>query len=168
MKNLKKAIAVWSVIMTLFACLSLSASAATISSDKHATIGIKGGQTVYLTTNNAWNTSLPGGLFNTVVRVTIPIVYRSLYQKSKVEQTGRIQISTFKKVNNRWVKQNKLSGLFHCDAYSGVIDDSFRLPGKNMQYKLVITPERQATVRVPSDMTGIKLDINYGAITNVR
>ena len=165
MKNTKRAIALLLAVITMLASLMLSASAVSENRQQDSMIG---GQAVYVTTNRAWNTNLPGKLFNTVMRIILPIDCSDAYSSSKAKKNAAIQIAVYKKMENRWVKQCKLCGKFNCNAYSGLLENGLRLPGKNVQYKIVITPERTKTVRVPSDMTGIKISLNYGTITDVR
>ena len=167
MKNVKRMFALICAIITLVACFSHSASAATVSKDKHSITGIRGGQTVYITTNTAWNTNLCGGLFKTNVRIIIPIGYRDQYQNSAASSGKQIRLTTYQRAGSSWVKQKDLSGNYYCNGYSGLLNCDLRLPGKGILYKIVITPEKQGTVRTPSDMTGIKLDINYGTIIGV-
>ena len=168
MKKLWKCIALLLVVLTITGSLGMTVGAATISAGGRQTSGIKGGQSVYLTTNKAWYTSLSCGIVNTIVKITIPIAYRDNYRESKTGDTKAIQLTVFKKVGNDWVRQNKLSGKFKCNAYSGILTDTLRLPGKGAQYKITITPEKQGALRRAADMTGIKLDINYGTITSVK
>ena len=165
MKKAKRMIAMICAVVTILSCFTMFASAATISRDKHTATGIKGGQAVYVTSNNGWNYWMPS--YTTKLTITIPKEFRELYQYNGLEQVKQIQITTFKKVNNKWVKQNDLSGKFYCNGYTGVLSKTFKLSGSGEQYKIVITPEIQVTVDRPSDMTGIKAQINYGKITSV-
>ena len=167
MKSIKRTIALICAIITLLVCFSNFASAATVSKDKQSVTGIRGGQTVYIKTNTAWNTNFCGGLYRTNVRIFIPIGYRDQYQKSAASSGKQIKITTFQRAGSSWVRQKNLSGSFFCNGYSGLLNCDLRLPGKGVLYKIVITPEKQGTVRTPSDMTGIKLDINYGTIVGV-
>ncbi|MBQ7597983.1 MAG: hypothetical protein IJU56_05335 [Clostridia bacterium] len=169
MKKINRIIAILCVIATVFSALVLSASAATVTNAKQTATGVKGGQTILVTTNKKWNSNLPGGFFNTVLKITIPVYCRDLYSKEGSGDSKKIQVTTYKKTNRGWVLQNKLSGKFFCNAYSGLLSKSFRLPGKGAQYKIVVTPEQQSAVRVPADMVGIQVDLsNHGTVDAVE
>ena len=165
MKKTKRMIAMICAVVTILSCFAMFAGAASITSDKHTATGIKGGQTVYVTSNTGWNYWMP--MYTTKLTITIPKDFRELYQYNGLEQVKRIQVTTYKKTSNKWVKQNDLSGKYYCDGYTGILSKTFKLSGSGVQYKIVITPEYQVTVERPSDMTGIKAQINYGRITSV-
>lgn len=168
MKTLWKCIALLCIVLTVAGSIGMTVDAATISTGGRQVSGIRGGQSVCLTTNKAWYTSLSCGIVNTIVKITIPIAYRDNYRESKTGDTKAIQLTVYKKAGDHWVKQDKLSGKFHCNPYSGILTENLRLPGKGVQYKITITPERQGSLHKASDMTGIKFEINYGVITGVK
>lgn len=169
MKKIKRIIAILCIIATVFSALALSASAATVKNARQSATGVKGGQTIFVTTNKSWNSNLPGGFFNTVLKITIPVYYRDLYSKEGNGNSKQIQVTTYKKTGKGWVLQNKLSGKYFCNAYSGLLSKTFRLPGKGAQYKIIVTPEKQPSVRVPADMIGIQVDLsNHGTVDAVE
>lgn len=169
MKKIKKIVAILCVLATVIAAFSITADAAFISKSKQSVTGVKGGQTVFVTTSKKWNSNFPGGMFNTVLKITLPVMFRDLFCKDSSGQNAKIRVTTFKKAGKGWVKQNKLSGSYFCNAYSGVLSKTFRLPGKGVQYKIMITPERQSALKAPSDLTGIQVELsNNGTVDTVR
>ncbi len=168
MKKIHRLIAILCVLATICTAFSVTADAAVVAKSGQSATGVKGGQTIFVTTNKSWNTNLPGGMFNTVLKITIPVLFRDLFSEDGLDQNARLRVTTFKKAGKGWVKQNKLSGAFFCNAYSGVLNRTFRLPGKGTQYKIVITPERKAALKTPSDLTGIKVELsNHGTVDSV-
>jgi len=168
MKTIKRATAILLSVIAIavvLSCFSVPVSAA--SAGIH-NANLTGGQVVYVTTNDTWNTYLPGGLFQTYVKITLPLFCRADYSKSVTGDTAAMQITTYKMIDGEWVEQPKLSGSFHCNPYSGLIEDGLRLPGKGVDYKLVIVPECTENVQTPSDMTGLKLELSNGSLTDVQ
>ena len=175
MKTIKKMIAMILAIVSILACFSVFAGAASISSNKHTATGIKGSQNVYIHSNTGWNANLPG--YKTQIKITIPANYKEYYQGNGFNQAGhvlngkKVQVNIYKKNGKNWVKQNDLSGKFACDGYSGVIsymsgfiwkEKTFTLSGKGVDYKVVVIPEAHP------QMSGIKVAItSYGTITSV-
>ena len=160
MKRIKTAVAILCVIATVCTSLVFIANAAN-SGQSNAGV-LKDGQTLYVTTNDKWNANLPGGFFNTIAKITIPVLYRDLFTENGI---GKLQVTTFKKTAKGWVMQNKLSGQYYCNPYSGVLTRTFRLPGRAAQYKIVITPDDNCST---TDIFGIRVDLtNNGVVDTV-
>ena len=162
MKTTIKTVALLLAITSILTCIVFSTGVGAVDNQPSGG-SLTGGQTVYITTNHK-----TGGAVNAVVSLTLPIDCRDAYCDSKTGDTSYIQITTFKKVGGEWVEQKKLSGKYTCNPYSGLLSDGLRLPGKDVEYKLVITPECNDVVRVPSDMSRIQVSVSYGTVTDVQ
>ncbi len=149
--------------------LTYTVSAARISSDKHVATGIRGGQTIYIKSNTGWNTELFGNTFRTKVKLSLSTTANDgVYAYfEKVGAAYDIQVDVYKKTGNKW-KIYK-SGEYNCN-YKGVILSQILLPGKGVDYKIVITPEVDGIpgFSKPSDINGFKAEItSYGKIKSV-
>lgn len=153
-----------SSLVTMLSAFGLSAQAASISSNKHTATGIKGGQTVFITTNTGWNYWMPW--YTTKLTITIPSDFKDEYQngRRKTDMNAGIQVIVYKKTNGNWKTQS--SGIYYCDRWSGQLN-SIKLSGNGIQYKITIRPQTTGSVHFASDVTGIKAQINYGKITSV-
>ena len=163
MKTTIKAVAILLAITSILTCIVFSIGVGAVDTTS-SNSNLEGGQTVYITTNPKWS----GGSRNALVSLTLPIDCRDAYCEKRTGDTSYIQITTFKKIGTEWVEQKKLSGKYTCNPYSGLLSDGLRLPGKDVEYKLVITPECNDVVRVPSDMSRIQVSVSYGTVTNVQ
>lgn len=179
--KIKRILCAFFALITVFSfafALNVGVSAASISSNKHTATGVKGGQTVYIKTNTGWNTELFGNTFRTKVQITLPKAYFEYFQWNlSTGKYAKMQVTTYKKTSSGWSKQSSLSGTFNCNnkgvLSTGASAKTFVLPGKGVQYKMVITPKVSEPVTgmvgyKASDYTNIKVQItSYGTITSV-
>ncbi|MBQ7547165.1 MAG: hypothetical protein IJT41_09400 [Clostridia bacterium] len=166
-------------MVTFIFGLQLTASAASISSNKHVATGIKGGQSVYITSNTGWNTELFGNTYRTKIQIALPNSYFEYFQYNLTTgKVAKVRVDVYKKSGTSWVKQNNLSGTFNCNnkgvLSTGATPKTFVLPGKGVQYKVKITPVVDDPVSSflgwfkASDYKNIKVTItSYGTITSV-
>lgn len=182
----KRILAVIMAIMMMVSVFAPTASAASIASNKKKATGIYGGQTIYITTNNSIG-AYTGGM--TDLSINIPSEYAFYYQNKKTSSAGnsystaRIVLTTYKKQGSKWVHYKTTrhictsTGRVQTTAKDFINRVNFKscleLPGKNIQYKIVITPEINDVVKEwcglykASDMKGITASIDYGKITKV-
>ncbi len=164
------------MIVSVFAQSCVMASAANISSNKKKATNICGGQTIYVTTN----TSI---FANTVFGETDLTLYLKGYHANYYMKTcynNKIKIETYKKSGNSWKKVSAKCGSFnvvHKDGYIVKIE----LPGRNVQYKVIITPvcthngislkqcyeNKGDYISGVKDVTGFTASLDYGTITKV-
>lgn len=174
-KFLSSILAVIIVVSTIF-CIAVPAFAATISSNKHTATGVKGGQTVYITSNTGWNTELPGGAYRTKVQITLPKAYFEYFQYNlTTAKYAKMKVEIYKKSGSSWSLYS--SGTYNCNN-KGVLSQNataktFELPGKGVNYKIKLTPVVKDPVSSycgskAANYTNIKVAItSYGTITSV-
>lgn len=162
-------------IMFLFV---VSTQAASISGNKHVATGIKGGQTIYIFSNNGWNTEKFGNTYRTKLTITLPAKYRKGFERTTSHANCYFQIDVYKKVSGKWVKQTNLCKKNVLVQSDGVILKNLVLPGKGVNYKIKLNPivydwesfnmlGVQGTYRKVSDLNAITAQINYGWIQSV-
>ena len=177
MKTLKRTIAIICTLITLFSFFSLFAGAASISSNKHTATGVNASQSVYITSNNGWNTELFGNTYRTQVQIKLGSAYYEYFQYNL--STGRyakVKVTIYKKTNNKWSQYSQ--GTYNCNnkgyISSGSSAKTFVLPGKNVQYKISFSPivSEPVTSMIgysrPANLNNMTVSITtYGQITSV-
>ncbi len=162
------------MIVSVFAQSCVMVSAASISSNKKKATSICGGQTIYVTTNTSIfaNTG-----FGTDLTLYLKGYHANYYMKTCFN--NKIKVETYKKSGSSWKKVSGKCGSFnvvHKDGYIVKIE----LPGRNVKYKVVITPvcthgislqqcyaDKADYISGVKDVTGFSASIDYGTITNV-
>lgn len=160
------------MIISAFASFAITASAASISRNKHVASNVKGGQTVYIKSNTGWNTELFGNTFRTKVQVKLPSKYFEYFQYNlSTAKEAKMSVTIYKKSGSTWSKY--ISGKYNCNN-KGILTTTFVLPGKGVQYKVVVSPvmtwliNDYLDINKPSDMTNLTVSItSYGTITSV-
>lgn len=178
-KALSVTLAILLILITVFSTIIL-AGAAAISKDKHTATGVKGGQTVYITSNTGWNTELFGNTYRTKVQIKLPSDTFEYFQYNlSTGKYAKMNVNVYKKSGNSWVKQTALSGTFNCNnkgylCASGATAKTWVLPGKGVQYKITVAPvltwltSDYLGFSSASDMKNITVKItSYGTITKV-
>ena len=176
---MKKAVSFILAIILVFSS-ALVCSAASISSNKHTATGIIGGQTVYIKSNTGWNTEAFCDTYRTKIQVKLPSSCFEEFQFNlSTSKDAKVNVTVYKKVNSSWVKQSALSGSYNCNSRgyicnAGGSTKTWVLPGKGVEYKVVIAPKMTWLTRdwlgfdSVSDMKGFTLNItSYGTITKV-
>ncbi len=162
------------ILMTTLFSTAMLADAATIK-DKHTATGVKSGQTIYITTNTGWNTELFGNTYRTKVRIALDKNQGMDFSQALSTNFG-VNVTVYKKSGSKWVKQSNLSGTFKTCPYAHgsylTKNSSIKtwvLPGKGVQYKIVITPNSNYTTLYPNtQLTNMTVKItSYGRITKV-
>lgn len=150
--------------MVFSICFTQVTPAATIS-DHHTAQNIRGGQTVYITSNGGWNYFL----YPTIATIQLTTDNsKSVYQRGLYDD---VNVKVYKYSGNTW-KLYKTANC-KCNYGDGKLNTSFKLEGQSVKYKIVITPivksaYAQYFFYKSSDVTGIKLGINYGNVTKVQ
>ena len=178
-KFISIALAIMVVVGTVFST-SVMSSAASISSNKHTATGINGGQTVYIKSNTGWNTELFGNTYRTKIQIKLPSgCFEEFQYNLSTKGDAKVNVTIYKKSGSSWVKQTGLSGSFNCNNKGYICNSNgsaktWVLPGKGVEYKVVIAPKMTWLTRdwlgfdSVSDMRGFTLNItSYGTITKV-
>ncbi len=184
----KKFKRVFSLLLAILmvASMPMLASAASISSNKKKATKVVGGQTIYITTNSTVFAS-SGGM--TDLTINIPSECAYYYQNKNTSSAGnsystaRIKLTTYKKVGSKWVHYKTTrhictsTGRVQTTAKDLINKANFKscleLPGRNVQYKVTITPEvnsatkEWAGIYKASDMKNITVSVDTGKITKV-
>lgn len=179
MKKIKSLLCVLLCLVMAFSTVAgISASAASISSNKHTATKVKGGQTVYICSNTGWNTELFGNKFRTQIQINLGNDFQCFQYHFSIAKSGKVNVSIYKKSGSKWVKQNNLSGNFNVNSRGYISEKTaaktFVLPGKGVQYKVIVTPVITDSTREfgniykASDMDDITVKItSYGTIKSV-
>lgn len=176
---MKKFVSVILVIMVVFST-TIMCSAASISSDKHKATGINGSQTVYIKTNTGWNTEVFGNTYRTKIQIKLPSsCYEEFQYNLSTKNDAKVNVTIYKKSGSSWVKQSNLSGSYNCNNKGYICTSTgstktWVLPGKGVEYKVVIAPKMTWLTTdwlgftSASSMKGFTLNItSYGTITKV-
>ncbi|MBQ1995720.1 MAG: hypothetical protein II237_05970 [Clostridia bacterium] len=173
----KRILAAIMAIMMMVSVFAPTASAASIASNKETAKAIRGGQAIYVTTNN---TIFSKTGFGTDIDIYMSkTANNGIYDMFKATTTNaRIKVEVYKKSGSKWVLYKTKT---NCQVKS---PDGFivqvELPGKGVQYKIVVTPNYHSgcsedllklvygVTKNPKDLNGFWVDLDYGGkITKV-
>lgn len=146
-KKLKRVFSLFLAIL-MVASMPLSASAASISSNKKKATGIYCGQTIYVTTNSTIFSKVG---FATDITITSPKgFYDSGFYGDSHSHCNSINMDIYKKTGTKWVKLNpykkadqkyvKVVKSASLNIRTRVTSWQIKLLGKGTQYKIQIKP----------------------------
>ena len=177
MKKAKRIVAMLCIVATIITCIGLTAGAASISGNRHTATGVNAAQSVYITSNNGWNTELFGNTYRTKIQIKLGASYYEYFQYNlSTGSVAKMKVMIYKKSGNAWSLYSQ--GTYNCNnrgyISSGSSAKTFVLPGKNVKYKVSFAPVVGEPVASfigysrPANLNNMTVAItSYGTITSV-